>query len=77
MVKVEVRNFEKLLKVGPGVNCVTFTSCFHKFDFDCILKMEGTKIMNFALKCPLCKSAASVLMPVNPKTITDISMVSV
>ena len=64
-----MRNFEKLLKLGLGSHCISFTSCHHKFDYACIKKIQGETNKTLNIKCPLCSSSASFLLPVYPDKI--------
>lgn len=38
LTKMTVRDHERLLERGPGVRALSFTTCYHVFDYECIAK---------------------------------------
>lgn len=60
---MNVRDHERLLKLGSGMECLNFASCRHVFDLKCIQKMYKKASMVNSIVCPLCKAAGNMVMP--------------
>lgn len=62
-----MRDHEKLLGIGEGMECLAFSSCSHVFHHKCIDKMFKTERVIDSITCPLCKTTANMIVPLSNK----------
>lgn len=63
MVNIEIKNITELYKIREAINCISFNSCFHTFDYKCLKQQNGLDFDKYI--CPLCKTASHYVIPIN------------
>ncbi len=68
-----IRNYEKLFHLSEedGVETLSFNSCYHIFDHECIMKTLNIDNLKSRFKCPVCRIIGNIIVPFHKKYAED------